>query len=139
MDQAKLKDEGYFAVFNQIGARIELPGCSLCMGNQLRVPEGMTVFSTSTRNFDNRMGNGARVFLGSAELGAVVALDGVLPTPERYFAEYNAKVVPHADEVYPRGLQNVLSRSWAAKLAWDQFERARSGTWTQDPPTYGEQ
>jgi aconitate hydratase 2/2-methylisocitrate dehydratase len=100
MDQAKLKDEGYFAVFNQIGARIELPGCSLCMGNQLRVPEGMTVFSTSTRNFDNRMGNGARVFLGSAELGAVVALDGVLPTPERYFAEYDAKVVPHADEVY---------------------------------------
>ncbi|MBN1611874.1 MAG: bifunctional aconitate hydratase 2/2-methylisocitrate dehydratase [Polyangiaceae bacterium] len=100
MDQAKLKDEGYFAVFNQIGARIELPGCSLCMGNQLRVPEGMTVFSTSTRNFDNRMGNGARVFLGSAELGAVVALDGALPTPERYFAEYDAKVVPHADEVY---------------------------------------
>ena len=70
------------------------------MGNQLRVPEGMTVFSTSTRNFDNRMGNGARVFLGSAELGAVVALDGALPTPERYFAEYDAKVVPHADEVY---------------------------------------
>jgi aconitate hydratase 2/2-methylisocitrate dehydratase len=100
MDQAKLKDEGYFALFNQIGARIELPGCSLCMGNQLRVPEGMNVYSTSTRNFDNRMGNGAKVFLGSAELGAVVALEGKLPTPEKYFAEFETKVGPKKEEVY---------------------------------------
>jgi aconitate hydratase 2/2-methylisocitrate dehydratase len=100
MDQAKLRDEAQFAIFNQIGARIEIPGCSLCMGNQLRVPEGMNVFSTSTRNFDNRMGTGANVYLGSAELGAVVALEGELPTPERYLAEYQAKVLPHSEEVY---------------------------------------
>ena len=100
MDQAKLKGEAYFSLFNAIGARIETPGCSLCMGNQLRVPDGMTVFSTSTRNFDNRMGNGAKVFLGSAELGAVAAVKGKLPTPAEYLAEYAAKVAPHRDEVY---------------------------------------
>lgn len=100
MDQAKLKGEAYFSLFNAIGARIETPGCSLCMGNQLRVPDGVTVFSTSTRNFDNRMGNGAKVFLGSAELGAVAAVKGKLPTPDEYLAEYAAKVVPHRDEVY---------------------------------------
>jgi aconitate hydratase 2/2-methylisocitrate dehydratase len=100
MDQAKLKDEAYFALFNSIGARIETPGCSLCMGNQLRVPAGMTVLSTSTRNFDNRMGDGAKVFLGSAELGAVTALLGKLPTPEEYFAEFEGRVAPHRAEVY---------------------------------------
>jgi len=100
MDQAKLKSEAYFSLFNAIGARIETPGCSLCMGNQLRVPDGMTVFSTSTRNFDNRMGNGAQVFLGSAELGAVAAVKGKLPTTQEYLAEYAAKVAPYRDEVY---------------------------------------
>jgi aconitate hydratase 2/2-methylisocitrate dehydratase len=100
MDQAKLKSEAYFAVFNAIGARIETPGCSLCMGNQLRVPDGVTVFSTSTRNFDNRMGDGAKVFLGSAELGAVTAVKGKLPTPEEYIAEYTARVAPHRAKVY---------------------------------------
>jgi len=100
MDQALLKAETYFSLFNQIGARIEVPGCSLCMGNQLRVPDGATVFSTSTRNFDNRMGTGAKVFLGSAELGAVTALEGALPTPERYLAIYAEKIAPRADEVY---------------------------------------
>ena len=100
MDQAKLKDETYFSIFNQINARIEIPGCSLCMGNQLRVPDETNVFSTSTRNFDNRMGTGAQVYLGSAELGAVTALAGKLPTPEEYFEVYQAKVAPHADEVY---------------------------------------
>lgn len=100
MDQAKLKDETYFAAFNQIGARIETPGCSLCMGNQLRVADKATVFSTSTRNFDNRMGNGAQVFLGSAELAAVVAVESQLPTPEKYFEYYNQKIAPKADEIY---------------------------------------
>lgn len=100
MDQAKLKSEAYFALFNAIGARIEAPGCSLCMGNQLRVPAGMTVFSTSTRNFDDRMGDGAKVFLGSAELGAVTALTGKLPTPQQYLAEFEARVAPHRAEVY---------------------------------------
>ncbi len=100
MDQAKLKDEALFSVFNQVNARIEVPGCSLCMGNQLRVPEGVTVFSTSTRNFDNRMGTGAQVYLGSAELGAVAAVKGKLPTPDEYVDVYSKKVAPHESEVY---------------------------------------
>lgn len=100
MDQAKLKDEAYFATFNQVGARIETPGCSLCMGNQARVPDGVNMFSTSTRNFDDRIGNGAQVYLGSAELGAVTALNGKLPTPAEYLAIYKEKVSPFKDEVY---------------------------------------
>jgi aconitate hydratase 2/2-methylisocitrate dehydratase len=100
MDRAKLKDEALFSVFNQINARIEVPGCSLCMGNQLRVPEGAAVYSTSTRNFDNRMGTGAQVYLGSAELGALVAVSGKLPSPAEYLDVYSKKVAPHESEVY---------------------------------------
>jgi aconitate hydratase 2/2-methylisocitrate dehydratase len=100
MDQSKLKDEALFSVFNQVNARIEVPGCSLCMGNQQRVPDGATVFSTSTRNFDNRMGTGAQVYLGSAELGAVITLKGKLPTPGEYLEIYNNKVAPYESEVY---------------------------------------
>ncbi|MDY0212741.1 MAG: bifunctional aconitate hydratase 2/2-methylisocitrate dehydratase [Desulfuromonadaceae bacterium] len=100
MDQAKLKDEAYFAIFNQVGARIETPGCSLCMGNQARVPDGVNMFSTSTRNFDDRIGTGAQVYLGSAELGAVTALKGELPTPAEYLAAYKEKVAPYKEEVY---------------------------------------
>lgn len=84
MDQEQLRREGYYALLGQTGARIEIPGCSLCMGNQARVRDDAVVFSTSTRNFDNRMGAGARVYLGSAELGAVTALLGRLPSPEEY-------------------------------------------------------
>ncbi len=100
MDQQQLKDEAYFTTFSSIGARIETAGCSLCMGNQARVPDAVTVFSTSTRNFDDRMGAGARVYLGSAELGAVAAGLGRLPTREEYFAAFNAKIAPKADKVY---------------------------------------
>ncbi len=100
MDQQELRDESYFQIFSQIGARIEVAGCSLCMGNQARVPGGATVFSTSTRNFDDRMGDGAKVFLGSAELGAVSSSLGRLPTKEEYFAAYNEKIAPRADKVY---------------------------------------
>ncbi len=100
MDQATLKEESYFSIFNTIGVRIEIPGCSLCMGNQLRVPDKVTVFSTSTRNFDNRMGDGAQVFLGSAELAAVVALKGELPTPKVYFDYYQKKISNNKDEIY---------------------------------------
>jgi aconitate hydratase 2/2-methylisocitrate dehydratase len=100
MDQQQLKDEAYFSTFSAIGARIEIAGCSLCMGNQARVPDGVTVFSTSTRNFDDRMGNGAKVYLGSAELGAVAANLGRLPTPAEYFEAYRAKIEPRADKVY---------------------------------------
>ena len=100
MDQQQLKDEAYFSTYSAVGARIEIAGCSLCMGNQARVPDAVTVFSTSTRNFDDRIGNGAKVFLGSAELGAVAANLGRLPTPAEYFAAYNEKIAPKAGQVY---------------------------------------
>ena len=87
MDETQLRQEGHFATFGAAGARTEKPGCSLCMGNQARVQEGSTVFSTSTRNFPNRMGRDADVFLGSAELAAVVAASGCLPSPEEYFRQ----------------------------------------------------
>ncbi len=100
MDQAKLKEEAVFSVFSAMGARLEIAGCSLCMGNQARVPDGVNMFSTSTRNFDDRIGNGAQVYLGSAELGAVTTTMGKLPTPAEYLAVYKAKVAPKADEIY---------------------------------------
>ncbi len=100
MDQEKLKDEAYFAIYSAFGARIEIAGCSLCMGNQARVPDAVNVFSTSTRNFDDRIGNGAKVFLGSAELGAVSALMGKLPTPAEFFKVYAEKIAPKKDCVY---------------------------------------
>ena len=84
MDQRLLEAEGYYDIFRAVGARTEVPGCSLCMGNQARVNDGATVFSTSTRNFDNRMGMGARVYLGSAELAAVCAVLGRLPSTSEY-------------------------------------------------------
>ncbi len=84
MDMKKLIEEGYYSVFGASGARIEQPGCSLCMGNQARVADNAVVFSTSTRNFDNRMGTGAQVYLGSAELAAVCALLGHLPNKDEY-------------------------------------------------------
>ena len=100
MDQEKLKDEAIFSVYSAMGARIEIAGCSLCMGNQARVPDGVNMFSTSTRNFDDRIGNGAKVFLGSAELGAVITNMGKLPTPAEYLAVYKEKVAPKAEQIY---------------------------------------
>lgn len=100
MDESRLKEEGVFSVFSQIGATMEIPGCSLCMGNQLRVADGDFVFSTSTRNFDNRMGNQAQVFLGSAELGAVISLVSKLPTPAEYFEYYNKNIDGQQEEIY---------------------------------------
>jgi len=84
MDMKKLIEEGYYSIYGASGARIEPPGCSLCMGNQARVADNAVVFSTSTRNFDNRMGDGAQVYLGSAELAAVCALLGHLPNRDEY-------------------------------------------------------
>jgi aconitate hydratase 2/2-methylisocitrate dehydratase len=84
MDEHQLTEEGYYAIFGKSGARTEMPGCSLCMGNQARVADGAVVFSTSTRNFPNRLGKDAMVYLGSAELAAVTALLGKLPTPAEY-------------------------------------------------------
>jgi aconitate hydratase 2/2-methylisocitrate dehydratase len=100
MDQAKLKEEAVFSVFSAMGARIEIAGCSLCMGNQARVPDGVNMFSTSTRNFDDRIGNGAQVYLGSAELGAVTSTMGKLPTPAEYLAVYKEKVSPNKEAIY---------------------------------------
>lgn len=100
MDRAQLIREGYYAIYTSVGARTEIPGCSLCMGNQARVRPGSTIISTSTRNFDNRMGDGARVYLGSAELAAVSALRSKLPTPEEYFSVFQEKIKPNEDEIY---------------------------------------
>jgi aconitate hydratase 2/2-methylisocitrate dehydratase len=100
MDQQQLKDEAYFSVYSAFGARIEIAGCSLCMGNQARVPDGVNMFSTSTRNFDDRIGDGAKVFLGSAELGAVAATMGKLPTVAEFMAVYKDKVEPKKELVY---------------------------------------
>ncbi len=101
MDEKELIEEGYFAIFGAAGARTEIPGCSLCMGNQARVADNATVFSTSTRNFDNRLGKGAQVYLGSAEMAAVAALLGRLPTKEEYLEIVNKKITPeNRDSVY---------------------------------------
>jgi len=100
MDQEQLKQEAYFSVFGNFGARIEIAGCSLCMGNQARVPKDGNVYSTSTRNFDDRIGDNTRVYLGSAELGAVVALLGRLPQKEEYLQMYKEKIEPNKEKIY---------------------------------------
>ncbi len=99
MDEHQLKEEGYYNIFGAAGARLEIPGCSLCMGNQARVKPGATVVSTSTRNFPNRLGAGAFVYLSSAELAAVAALIGRLPTVEEYMS-YVKDLDAMSDEVY---------------------------------------
>jgi aconitate hydratase 2/2-methylisocitrate dehydratase len=100
MDEEKLKEEGYYAIFEAAGSRMEMPGCSLCMGNQARVEDNTSVFSTSTRNFNNRLGNGAQVYLGSAELAAVCAQLGRIPSKEDYLAIAAAKIDPFGAELY---------------------------------------
>lgn len=100
MDEQQLRDEGIYGIFAASGARTEMPGCSLCMGNQARVADGTTVFSTSTRNFNNRMGKDARVYLGSAELAAVCALLGRVPTVAEYRTIVADKIDPFAGELY---------------------------------------
>jgi aconitate hydratase 2 / 2-methylisocitrate dehydratase len=92
MDEAQLRDEGVYSTFGIAGARTEVPGCSLCMGNQARVADKATVFSTSTRNFDNRMGKDARVYLGSAELAAVCAKLGRMPSHAEYLETVGTKL-----------------------------------------------
>jgi len=88
MDEAQLTAEGLYSVYGKVGARTEMPGCSLCMGNQARVADKATVVSTSTRNFPNRLGQGANVYLASAELAAIAAILGKLPTKEEYMDMY---------------------------------------------------
>ncbi|MCG8007295.1 MAG: bifunctional aconitate hydratase 2/2-methylisocitrate dehydratase [Candidatus Thiodiazotropha lotti] len=99
MDEQQLMEEGVYNVYASAGARTEMPGCSLCMGNQARIAAGSTAVSTSTRNFPNRLGQGADVFLSSAELAAVAAVMGKLPTVEEYMA-YATKIDSMAPEIY---------------------------------------
>jgi len=100
MDMKKLIEEGYYSIYGAAGARTEIPGCSLCMGNQARVADNAVVFSTSTRNFDNRMGKGAQVYLGSAELAAVSALLGRLPSKEEYQEVVKGKLAEGSEGIY---------------------------------------
>ena len=99
MDEHQLMDEGYYTIYGKAGARTEMPGCSLCMGNQARVADHATVVSTSTRNFPNRLGNGANVYLASAELAAVTSIIGRLPTVSEYM-EYAKEIDSIADNIY---------------------------------------
>ncbi len=99
MDKAQLMEEGYYNIYGRVGVRTEMPGCSLCMGNQARVDAGATVLSTSTRNFPNRLGDGANVYLTSAELAAVGAIVGRIPTAEEYM-EYAGKIDSMSADVY---------------------------------------
>jgi aconitate hydratase 2/2-methylisocitrate dehydratase len=127
MDEQELREEGIYGIFAAAGARTEMPGCSLCMGNQARVEDGVTVFSTSTRNFNNRMGKGAQVYLGSAELAAVCALLGRIPTVQEYMDIVQTKIDPFANDLYRylnfdqiAGFEDegrVLSKEEEAKLA----------------------
>jgi aconitate hydratase 2 / 2-methylisocitrate dehydratase len=99
MDEYQLMQEGYYNIFASAGARTEMPGCSLCMGNQARVAANSTVVSTSTRNFPNRLGNGADVYLASAELAAVASILGKLPTVEEYMS-YASDLDTMSEEIY---------------------------------------
>ena len=99
MDEEQLIEEGEYQVFKDLGARTELPGCSLCMGNQARVLANSTVISTSTRNFPNRMGDGADVFLASAELSAISSILGKIPTVEEYH-KYMNDINPFSENIY---------------------------------------
>ena len=99
MDAHTLMEEGYYNIYGKVGARTEMPGCSLCMGNQARVKSGTTVLSTSTRNFPNRLGDGANVYLTSAELASVGGILGRLPTPAEYL-EYAKNLDSMSSEIY---------------------------------------
>ena len=99
MDQQQLSEEGHYGVLGVAGARMEMPGCSLCMGNQAQVREGATVMSTSTRNFPNRLGKNTNVFLGSAELAAICSRLGRIPTREEYLADMGV-LQANSEDIY---------------------------------------
>ena len=99
MDQKQLTEEGHYGVLGTAGARMEMPGCSLCMGNQAQVREGATVMSTSTRNFPNRLGKNTNVYLGSAELAAICSRLGRIPTREEYMADMGV-LTANSDKIY---------------------------------------
>jgi len=99
MDAKQLTEEGHYGVFGAAGARMEMPGCSLCMGNQAQVKEGATVMSTSTRNFPNRLGKNTNVYLGSAELSAICSKLGRIPTKAEYLADVGV-INQSSDKIY---------------------------------------
>ena len=99
MDAKQLSEEGHYGVLGSAGARMEMPGCSLCMGNQAQVKEGATVFSTSTRNFPNRLGKNSNVYLGSAELAAICSKLGRIPTKAEYMADMGV-LAGASDQIY---------------------------------------
>jgi len=99
MDESQLKEEGFYGTYGKAGARTEMPGCSLCMGNQARVADNAVVVSTSTRNFPNRLGKDAQVFLASAELAAVCSILGRIPSVQEYM-EYAAEIDAKAEDTY---------------------------------------
>jgi len=115
MDEAQLRAEGYYGIYGKVGARLEMPGCSLCMGNQARVLEKATVVSTSTRNFPNRLGKGADVYLASAELAAVAALMGKLPTKDEYMDQVSMLAGKHEQTYRYLNFDKVESFIQAAK------------------------
>ena len=120
MDEAQLMEEGYFNTYGTAGVRTEMPGCSLCMGNQARVAAKSTVLSTSTRNFPNRLGDGANVYLTSAELAAVGAVLGKLPTPAEYM-EYAKNLNSMSKDIYKYlnfdQMDNYTSKAATASVA----------------------
>jgi aconitate hydratase 2/2-methylisocitrate dehydratase len=121
MDEAQLTAEGFYSIYGKVGARTEMPGCSLCMGNQARVAEKSTVVSTSTRNFPNRLGQGANVYLASAELAAIAAILGKLPTKAEYLKLYTS-LAPKKAETY----------KYLNFDQYDNFVRAAEGVKVED-------
>ena len=128
MDEAQLTEEGYYSIFGVAGARTEMPGCSLCMGNQARVAPGCTVVSTSTRNFPNRLGQGANVYLASAELAAISSILGRLPTMEEYLG-YMDQVNATAADTYRYlnfdELPEFVERSETVEISAEMKEAAQ--------------
>ena len=128
MDEHQLTEEGYYSTFGRAGARTEMPGCSLCMGNQARVAHGCTVVSTSTRNFPNRLGQGANVYLASAELAAISSILGRLPTMEEYLG-YMDQVNATAADTYRYlnfdELPEFVERSETVEISAEMKEAAQ--------------
>jgi aconitate hydratase 2/2-methylisocitrate dehydratase len=128
MDEAQLIQEGYYSTFGVAGARTEMPGCSLCMGNQARVAPGCTTVSTSTRNFPNRLGQGADVFLASAELAAIASIEGELPTVEKYM-QYMEQINATADDTYRylnfNELPEFVNRADTVEISSEMKEAAK--------------
>merc|ERR1719464_2632526 len=128
MDQEQLTKEGFYTTYGKVGARTEMPGCSLCMGNQARVADNAYVISTSTRNFPNRLGQGANVYLASAELAAIASIEGELPSVETYL-KYMENVDPKDEKIYRYlnfdELPDFVSRADSVEISDEMKKAAR--------------